>query len=154
LSGLNQALYGKFQSHFVTAAYLFVDMTTSTVHYAGAAHPPLLLWRARTREAVECMENGLMLGPFLFSTYSTLTLSLEKGDRIVLITDGIVETVDPSGNEFGMDHLRQILESKHDLPANRFADALLSSLSRWSERAIGASQTDDITLLVIDFKNE
>jgi phosphoserine phosphatase RsbU/P len=154
LSGLNQALYGKFQSYYVTAAYLFVDMNTSTVDYAGAAHPPLLLWRARTGNVQECLENGLMLGPFARAAYSTLRLSLEKGDRIVLITDGIVEAVDRSGNEFGMHRLREMLESKQHLPANRFADALLDSLTSWSERAIGASQSDDITLLVIDFKNE
>jgi phosphoserine phosphatase RsbU/P len=154
LSGLNQALYGKFQSYFVTAAYLFVDMSTRTVHYAGAAHPPLLLWRARAREAIECLENGLMLGPFPNATYSTLVFSLEKGDRIVLITDGIVETLDPSGNEFGMNRLRQAIESKHDLAADRFADALLESLTTWSERAMGASQSDDITLLIIDLKND
>jgi len=154
LSGLNQALYGKFQSHFVTAAYLFVDMNNSTVDYAGAAHPPLLLWRARTGNVQECLENGLMLGPFAGATYSTLCLSLEKGDRIVLITDGIVEAVDRSGNEFGMHRLREMIKSQQHLSANRFADALLDSLTSWSERAIGASQSDDITLLVIDFKNE
>jgi len=154
LSGLNQALYGKFQSHFVTAAYLFVDMNNSTVDYAGAAHPPLLLWRARTGNVQECLENGLMLGPFAGVTYSTLCLSLEKGDRIVLITDGIVEAVDRSGNEFGMHRLREMIKSQQHLPANQFADALLDSLTSWSERAIGASQSDDITLLVIDFKNE
>ena len=44
LLGLNQALCGKFQHHFVTAAYLFVDMQKRTLTYAGAGHPPLLLW--------------------------------------------------------------------------------------------------------------
>ena len=40
LLGLNQALCGKFQHHFVTAAYLFVDMQKRTLTYAGAGHPP------------------------------------------------------------------------------------------------------------------
>lgn len=152
LSGLNQALYGKFQRHFVTAAYLFVDMEKSTVSYAGAAHPPLLLWRAGTCKATKYEENGSLLGPFSDSTYSATTFSMEKGDRIILITDGIVEAVNSSGNQFGMDRIKQILESKNALPTNRFADALLYSLSDWSERAIGTGQADDITVLTIDFK--
>jgi len=48
--------------------------------------------------------------------------------------------------------VRHILESKHDLRPGRFVDALLYGLSGWSEDAIGSSQSDDITLLVIDFK--
>jgi phosphoserine phosphatase RsbU/P len=152
LAGLNQALYGKFRTHHVTAAYLFVDMEKNTVSCAGAAHPPLLLWRARTREVTKYEENGLLLGPFSDSTYSATTFYLEKGDRIILITDGITEAFDSSGNQFGMDRLRQILESKHALPTNRFADALLYDLSDWSEHAIGTGQADDITVLTIDFE--
>src|SRR5579863_344871 len=59
LAGLNLALCGKFQHHFVTAAYVFVDMETNSISYAGAGHPPLLLWRASTRTASEVVENGL-----------------------------------------------------------------------------------------------
>ena len=38
------------------------------------------------------------------------------------------------------------------MPKGRFVDALLYGLSGWSEDAIGSSQSDDITLLAIDFK--
>lgn len=152
LSGLNRAINGKFQSHFVTAAYLFVDIEKGTVNYAGAAHPPILLWQSKTGRAIECVENGLMLGPFANATYSSVTFSLEPGDRIALFTDGILEANNSSGAEFGIDRVRQMLESKHDMPLGRFADSLLYALSSWSEDAIGPRQSDDITLLVVDFK--
>lgn len=152
LSGLNKALYGKFRGHYVTAAYLFLDLAKGTVNYGGAAHPPMLLWQSKTGRAIECVENGLMLGPFSDSTYSATTFSLEDGDRIVLITDGIIEAKDSSEKEFGMERLRQIVDSTHSLPANRFADAVLDGLSDWSEDTIGPGQSDDITLLAIDFK--
>jgi serine phosphatase RsbU (regulator of sigma subunit) len=153
LSGLNKALFGKFQNQYVTAAYLFVDMEKGTVIYAGAAHPPLLLWQTKTGRAVECLTNGLMLGPFASATYEAITFSLEDGDRIVLITDGIIEATDSSNDELGMARLLQIVESNHALPVKRFADALLEELSRWSEHALGPGQSDDITLLAIDFKS-
>ena len=44
LLGLNQALCGKFEHHYITAAYLFVDMQKRSLTYAGAGHPPLLVW--------------------------------------------------------------------------------------------------------------
>ena len=43
LSGLNDALYGKFQGHYVTAAYALIDTGRQTISYAGAGHPPLLI---------------------------------------------------------------------------------------------------------------
>src|SRR5450631_3262105 len=51
LAGLNQALRGKFQHHFVTAVYVFVDIEKESMSYAGAGHPPLLLWRRSTQSA-------------------------------------------------------------------------------------------------------
>jgi serine phosphatase RsbU (regulator of sigma subunit) len=152
LSGLNKALYGKFHSHYVTAAYLYIDIGNGTAIYAGAAHPPMLLWQSKTSRAIECVENGLMLGPFSDSRYSTITFSLEDGDRIVLITDGIIEATDSSDNEFGIERLRAIVDSTHSLPVNRLADAVIDGLSGWSENAVGPGQADDITLLAIDFK--
>lgn len=152
LSGLNQALCGKFRSHYVTAAYLFLDIDKNTVKYAGAAHPPLLLWQSKHGRASECVENGLMLGPFAHSIYSAITFPLEEGDKIVLITDGIIEARDSSDKEFGMERLRQIVDSQHSLPVSHFADAVLDGLAGWSQEAIGPGQSDDITLLAIDFK--
>jgi phosphoserine phosphatase RsbU/P len=152
LSALNRALFGKFRSHFVTAAYIFLDLDKSVVSYAGAGHPPLLLWRKNSRSVAEVLENGIFLGPFHDSSYSAVPLSLEAGDRIILYTDGIVEAKDSSGEEFGMDRFKGMVENYHALPADRFADAVLEGVAHWSEKISEASQSDDITLLAIDFK--
>ena len=152
LTGLNQALSGKFQWHFVTAGYLFLDLENSTVNYAGAAHPPLLLWRKKSGSATEVLENGLMLGLLPDSTYSAITLPLECGDWIVLFTDGIVEARNPSGEEFGMDRLKRFVEENRALSAERLGDGLLDALEGWSGQPRGEGQADDITLLAIHFK--
>jgi phosphoserine phosphatase RsbU/P len=152
LSALNRALFGKFRSHFVTAAYIFLDLEKSSVNYAGAGHPPLLVWRKRSGNVTEVLENGIFLGPFHDSTYSAVPLSLEDGDRIILYTDGIVEARNSSCEEFGMDRLKKMVEENHALPADQFADSLLDSVARWSTNISGRTQSDDITLLAIDFK--
>jgi len=152
LSGLNKALSGKFRSHYVTAAYLFLNLEAKTLNYAGAAHPPLLLWKSEPGRVDEIIENGLMLGPFPDSAYSNLSLQMDDGDRIVLVTDGIIEAKDASDQEFGLGRLREVVEAGHALPTGQFADAVLHALSLWSHNAIGANQSDDITLLAIDFK--
>ncbi len=76
LLGLNQALCGKFQHHFVTAAYLYFDMQKGTLTYAGAGHPPLLL--SGGSEGVRSIEeNGLFLGKFSFATYTSVVLAAQ-----------------------------------------------------------------------------
>src|SRR5246500_4843305 len=76
LQGLNETLCGKFQHHYVTAAYAFVDMKKRTLTYAGAGHPPLLLWGAASPGVRDVTENGLFLGMFDFETYSSVELPL------------------------------------------------------------------------------
>jgi serine phosphatase RsbU (regulator of sigma subunit) len=151
LAGLHQALCGKFQHHFVTAVYVFVDMEKKSMSYAGAGHPPLLLWRISTQSASEVVENGLPLGLFPDATYSVGQIQVEPGDKAVLYTDGILETESPSEQDFGVDLFKRFLESNHNLTADLFADSLLDELSSWSENPRGQGQQDDITFLTIDF---
>ena len=153
LGGLNQALCGKFSHHFVTAAYLFVDMEKNSISYAGAGHPPLLLWHRSTGSASEVTENGLILGNFPKATYSVLRVPVEKGDKVVLYTDGILEATDSSEEMFGIDRFKQFLETNHTLGSNDFSDALLEELSLWTGQLRGQGQQDDITLLALHFKN-
>jgi phosphoserine phosphatase RsbU/P len=148
LLGLNQALCGKFQRHYVTAAYLFVDMLKGTLRYAGAGHPPLLLWsQSEGVRAVE--ENGLFLGKFPQATYSFVELPLKAGDWALLYTDGIPETTNPSQIEFGTDRFRQFLETDQSTLPDHLADRLLKELVQWSARDSGDDSDDDVTLVAI-----
>jgi phosphoserine phosphatase RsbU/P len=151
LAGLHKALCGKFQQHFVTAVYVFVDLEKKSMNYAGAGHPPLLLWSDSTQSTAELVENGLPLGLFPDSTYSIGQRQIEAGDKVILYTDGIVETESPSQQGFGVDLFKGFLQSNHDLRANLFADSLLDELSNWSEHPRGQGQQDDITFLTLDF---
>ncbi len=152
LLGLNQALCGKFQDHFVTAAYLFLDMEKLTLTYAGAGHPPLLLWDGSPKGVRDVVENGLFLGKFPFATYSSVELAIKPGDRALLYTDGISETTNPAGVEFGTDCLKQFLETVQSTSADHFANLLLEELSRWSAREPTEDFDDDITMVAIHVK--
>src|ERR1700689_1749250 len=154
LSGLNQALCGKFQHHYVTASYLFVDMRKRTLTYAGAGHPPLLLWDGSSKRVRDVAENGLFLGRFPFATYSSVELPLNAGDRALLYTDGIPETTNPAGVEFGSGCLKQFLAAEQSTSADHFAGQLLEELSRWSARRCADELDDDITMVAIQVKSD
>lgn len=153
LSGLNQALCGKFEHNFVTAVYVYVDMEKKLLTYAGAGHPPVLFWRKSVGNVSEVLENGLFLGMFPEATYASVQLPVAVGDRGVLYTDGIPETKNPSQEEFGTARFKRFMESNQSLAVDQFADGLLDELSRFSELPRGEGQQDDITVLTIDFKS-
>ena len=153
LSGLNQALCGKFEQNFVTAAYAFVDMEKNVMTYAGAGHPPILFSSKSSGKVSEVLENGLFLGQFPEATYASLTLPVGVGDRTVLYTDGIPETKNSSEVEFGTARLMRFMEDNPALPVDQFADGLLDELSSWSQQPRGQGQQDDITILTIDFQH-
>jgi len=155
LTGLNRALCGKFEEHFVTAAYVFVDLDKFQLRYAGAGHPPLLMVprnnaKTPTSESREVEANGLMLGLFPEATYSSVEIPLDSGARILLYTDGIVESMNAAREEFGKSRLKKFLASSSS-SGSQLADALLLELRRWSTSERERVQDDDITLLVLDF---
>ena len=151
LTGLNQALYGKFQGHFVTAAYVLVDTGRKRLCYAGAGHPPLIVRDNSAGETREVLENGLFLGFFPDATYTSVEIPFREGDWGVLYTDGILETTNLVEEQFGVDRLKLFLRSNHNLSANQLVDKLLHELSRWSGTASGREPEDDITLLAVHF---
>ncbi len=166
LAGLNRALCGKFEDHFVTAAYLFVDTGKKLARYAGAGHPALLLAQfargarrgagvdeahgGEVGDAVRAIEeNGFMLGVFPDATFTAAEIPLRAGDRCLLYTDGLFEAANTAKEEFGSVRLAQFLEARRDLPAPLLADGLLAEIAQWAGHSEGG-QDDDITLVVID----
>ena len=144
LHNMNAALCGNTQTQFVTAAYVYLNAATGELRYSAAAHPPMLLLRNEEVTAIE--ENGLMLAAFPFAAYSTVTQSLEPGDRLLLYTDGILEAADAHEQEFGAARLHHLLRETVTLPHTEAADRIITTIQQWS-----ATQNDDLTVLVCDY---
>ena len=151
LAGLNQTLCGKFEDHFVTAAYLYVDLDSRIVRYAGAGHPPLLFNNRSNGDARSVEKNGLFLGMFPEAEYSAIEMPLQNGDRYVLYTDGLPESKSVTSEEFGIARCAQFIGSHSHLSSGALADDLLREIARWTARGSGSIQDDDMTLVVLDF---
>jgi sigma-B regulation protein RsbU (phosphoserine phosphatase) len=87
-----------------------------------------------------------MLAAFDFATYTTLTLPIQTGDRLVLYTDGMVEATNIHQEEFGSDRLHDIVRATANLTDTEAADQIISSIQHWS-----ATQNDDLTIILCDY---
>jgi serine phosphatase RsbU (regulator of sigma subunit) len=153
LSGLNRALCGKFDEHFVTAAYLFLDLQAGLLRYAAAGHPPMLSLPRQAVAAQEISENGLMLGLFPEAEYSGIERKINAGDRFLLYTDGVFEARNAAQEEYGRARCRQALVALRSLPAEAVTAALFDEVAEFSGLTNkNRPQEDDITLVVVDIR--
>ncbi len=133
LAALNRGLSGNLQGGFVTCCALRVAQDGS-VTLANAGHiPPYCNGRE-----IE-LESGLPLGLLPGAEYSETQLQLNPGDRLMLLSDGVVEARDSAGELFGFERTRAISGQPADVIAT-------------AARQFG--QEDDITVLTLSFAEE
>ncbi|WP_236657437.1 PP2C family protein-serine/threonine phosphatase [Acidisarcina polymorpha] len=145
LAGVNQALCGNAQNQLVTAAYVYLDARKAELRYAGAGHPPMLL--LRDGEVISIEENGLVMALMPHAIYTSRVMGLQRGDRILLYTDGILEPINANEEEFGYERLVSLVKASAIYSPDEAADSILGAVSAWS-----ASQQDDLTIMICDYK--
>jgi phosphoserine phosphatase RsbU/P len=144
LAGMNAALCGNTQGQFVTAACVHLDAETREMRYAAAGHPAMLLLRDGL--VIEVAENGLLLAATEQAEYTQRTMKLEKGDRMLLYTDGLVEAKNADGRMFGEEALAEALRRTGATAPAEASEQILDEVQRWA-----TSQEDDLTALICDF---
>lgn len=153
LAGLNHALCGKFEEHFVTAGYAFVDLEKQVLRYAGAGHPPLIFGSDGKETAFrEIDSNGLLLGLTKEAAYIAMELPFRPGDRCILYTDGMLEAKNAAQEEFGLSRFLGFVQKQGHLAPAQLVSASLAELTRWSGKGESGAREDDITLIAVYFK--
>jgi phosphoserine phosphatase RsbU/P len=147
VAAMNVLLCRVVAGPFVTAVYASVSPTEGRLRFAGAGHPPALLWRAGARRVERLNENGLVMGFDEGARYVTGEVAVEPGDRLLLFTDGLIEAANARDEFFGLERLEQTLVAGASLEAETLADRLLAELER--RRGVEGFE-DDLTLLVAD----
>ncbi len=132
---------------FVTAWAAVLDYETGELTYVNAGHNPPL-WRHRGSWQWLTKRCGPFLGGFDIARYREEHIMLERGDGLLLYTDGVNEAFSPQDEEFGDDRLEAFLASKSELHPRALVDSLFAELRAW---AAGTAQSDDITILALEY---
>lgn len=133
------------QSSFVTVMFGIIA-PNGTLTYSNAGHNPPILFKQSGVRRLET--GGLILGMFPDARYEDETVQLEPGDTLVVFTDGVTESFNAEGNEFGEERLTPLLEALRTMPPASIVDDLLSTVRTF---AGAAPQTDDMTALALSY---
>lgn len=145
---LNEFLLGF--SRVETFATLFVgivDLTTSSLTYCSAGHPPAILVSAQSGEAELLDVQSGVVGAFHDMEYKNGTVRLHEGDILLLYTDGTTEARSPEGAFFGETGLRDMIMNEVPQGFDGLLNRFLSTLDRYTGRRLD----DDVAMVALRF---
>ncbi len=125
--------------------FLSIKLKENSIQYSGK-HLDMLVYRQQTKmvEIVETTGTWIGLTNNIEDYVQDEELPFEKGDVLLLYTDGVVEAMDDGGDLYGEDRLLQVFLLNVRQRSSRIIDTIISSIIDFQE-----VQMDDITLLVI-----
>ena len=132
-------------SYFVTAFLMRLDPTTRSLNYASAGHLPGYVIDAQGQTRAILHSTGLPLGVQSGHKFSASSVSLEPGDLILLITDGITDANSPVDERFGIERtLRLVREHRQQTPGE-ILTALFAAVGNFCHN----NYPDDLTAVII-----
>lgn len=146
LHRINTALIRRgIESRFATMMYGVLYPDGRLVSCNAGHNPPMVLGR----QGITRLETGgLILGLFETASYEEETVQLEKGDLVVVFSDGVSEARNVNDEEFGEERVIEVLMNDRDAEPQVVLERLLS---RIREFAAGAVQSDDVTIMVVRY---
>ena len=144
---LNSSLHSLSDSNrYVTLMLADIDARSRSLRYVNCGHNPALLFQATTDDVVLMNSSCFPIGMFDSEACAINTAHLNRGDILVLYTDGVTEAENSLGEEFGMERLSSLIRRGHTLSAKGLMNHILESVTDFS-RNVGFD--DDVTLLVV-----
>ena len=148
---LNRVMYADLEnSHrFVSMFYSEYDPKTRQLSFTNAAHTPPLWWVASSKTLKKLDTWGMLIGLDMESDYEDDTVTLNSGDIIMYYTDGFTDAVNPEGDRFDEDNLRNAFQWGCENLST--TDDILEYLFERIEKFMGKSSSnkDDMTLIVM-----
>ena len=152
LRKVNRQLYPDIKEDmFISMAYLILNhQRDGGITLARAGHDAPLLYKRQSEMVTPIKSPGMVVGIDSGNVFDRLTtdfaVSLERDDCLVLYTDGVTETLNAEGDEFGLERMMQSVRAS----ATNGAQAIVKKIIEDVRDFTGSvPQNDDITLIAI-----
>ncbi|GBF49372.1 stage II sporulation protein E [Leptospira ryugenii] len=145
---LNQKIQNKFSGLKIVFTCFLVDIDTrlSKLYYTSAGHPDQIL-DSKQNGTQLLTRTGNIIGLKKEQEYSQKIIPFQKGDRLFLFTDGIVEQKNTNREEFGLERVMDLMAKNIASTTDNTMKDITSALTNF--RGANA-QEDDTTLLLFE----
>lgn len=146
----NQLCENNDSALFVTCWLGILTLSTGNMVFANAGHTQPILYQNGAFRYLDSRPN-LMLAAMEGMPYAEYSLTLAKGDRLFVYTDGVTEATNAQNELYGETRLLEAVERTKDMSVKETLAAVRSDINVFVKNA---SQFDDITMLALGLKEE
>ena len=115
--------------------------------FISAGHNPAYLFRSATGKIEELESNASVLGLFDAASYESGAFRLDKGDILVVYSDGLTDAQNPREEMFGEERLLKLIRQAAPLGSHALEQKFLNDIAEFTQ---GMQQPDDITFVVVE----
>lgn len=145
LAAVNRQAYASsVAGRYATLFYGVFDTRSRTLQYVNAGHNPPIVIR-RDGSILWLETGGVPVGMFPAYVYAEGAVQLEPGDVVVAYTDGVIEALNSSGEEWGVEGLRRSILKCQGRNAEDMVNAIFEAMEEYADRC----QVDDATVAVL-----
>jgi sigma-B regulation protein RsbU (phosphoserine phosphatase) len=151
MAHLNNVLERLTPSHlFASVFYGIYDVETHVLRYANAGHSPIPIV-IRADKSLKYLDSpvDLLAGVNPEMQYQEGEVRLDRGDKLLLCTDGITDSVAPNGERFGHERFSDLLRGNAGLSADALRNAVTQAVIAHEG---GGEQSDDQTLIIMEIR--
>ncbi len=155
IEALNEFVYRNFGQTklYLTFFCVFIDLEKQVLVHSGCGHPPVLLYSKKKDDIIRLESENRVIGMFedLSWMCTMLQIPFERGDRLILYTDGVTDSENPDGAMLGTDGLEGYLRETAHLEPSECLDTIIRRIKEFRN---GLPAGDDQLLLAISYVEE
>lgn len=130
-------------------AFAMLNYKDNQIRFINSGMPPLMIFNNSSKKVEEISINNMPLGAMRSAEYEVKELNVNKGDTILLLSDGLPEMQNVSGEMFGYGRIKELFETNISKSPEEIISILKSEGSHWSNRI---DHDDDVTFVIIRIK--
>lgn len=143
LSRINTQVLSAPRGMFLTCIYLTADTSSGSIEVSVAGHPPFLRLSSGGLKVIS-LPSGPPLG-IIEGGYPVSTLSMNRGDKLILLTDGVYDAKNAKGTRLGFSKVTRMVEENA-----REKDIIHIIADYVNDYSKEVNRADDLTLVQID----
>ena len=130
--------------------FMIVDFETDTMYYINCGIPALFSYTQVYNNVIEIQGSGHILGfvkdisPYI----SVKSTKLNRGDIILVCTDGLLQSHSLRGEQFGRERVQRMLIDNSTYPAQRMTQFTFDALTKFMQKEM----EDDVSILILKYE--